>query len=75
MHIIEIAAFTNACARQRRSPEAEQAYFERASRYAPTLRRAFGFVVTVGIVVIALQVASAGATLRGEQVASISVAG
>ena len=75
MHIIETALLTNAAARRFRKPEAEQAYFERSARYAPALRRAVAFVATVGIVVIALQVASAGATLRGEQVASISAAG
>lgn len=77
MHIIETALLTNAAARQRRTSEGEQAYFERASSYAPALRRAVAFVATVGIVVIALQAASAGAVLDRDrlEIASISVAG
>jgi hypothetical protein len=75
MHIIETALVTNAVAR--RTADAEQAYFERAARVAPSLRRAIAFVATVGIVVIALQAASAGAALHrgGLQFASISAAG
>lgn len=74
MHIIETALVTNAVAR--RTAEAEQAYFERARGSAPALRRAAAFVVTVGIVVIALQVASAGAALHpGIELAAIWAAG
>jgi hypothetical protein len=77
MHIIEIALITNGAARPCRTPEDEQAYFESASSYAPALRRAVAFVATVGVVVIALQVASAGAALHrgGVEIASISVGG
>lgn len=77
MHIIETALLTNTAARHRRTREGEQAYFERASSYAPALRRAVVFVATVGIVVIALQVASAGAALdhTGVEIASILVEG
>ena len=77
MNIIETALLTNSAAHQHRTREDEQAYFERASSYAPALRRAVAFVATVGIVVIALQVASADAMLDrdGVELASVSIRG
>jgi hypothetical protein len=76
MHVMETALLSNASTNQRRMTEGEQAYFERAAGYAPALRRAFAIAAAIGIVVIALQVASAGA-LRGDgiELAALSIAG
>lgn len=74
MHIVETALLTNAAARKRRTPESEQSYFEQASSHAPALRRAAAFVVTVGVLVMALQVASAGAILNRDAVELASIA-
>ena len=76
MHVIEAALVANLDSAQRKAAGGA-AEFDRSVRLAPVLRRTLAFVATVGIVVIALQVAAAGASIfnGGEQVASIAIAG
>lgn len=72
MYVIEAALIANLDSRQRRAA-GRSIGSGRPVTLASVLRRAFAFVATVGIVVIALQIASAGASIH--QVASIAVAG